>query len=459
MPSPRPMDQPTTDPSALREAVRARYAAAATAVTQPNPVRADDALAVLEADGCCGAPSGDTSCCGTVDKSIVTRDLYRVDEVAELPSAAVLASLGCGNPTALAELKSGEVVLDLGSGGGIDVLLSARRVGASGFAYGLDMTDEMLLLAELNAREAGVSNVRFLKGEIERIPLPDSSVDVVISNCVINLSADKSQVLREAFRVLKPSGRFAVSDVVVQGDLPTEIRASLEQWVGCIAGAIEERTYRRLLTEAGFVDVSVEVTRIYDAHEAGAAQGQVEGFAAVEATGGRLVSAFVRSIRPDAPVSEGASSVPMAATPDRAASASQPSDGRGVLEDELHELATQEDRLVDAIAGGLIEREAAQRKSARIKSRRLAIHDGIERLGTEKEARQRALQYVLMARTEGIGTLVLGMPVEDKRKFFRAAFKTITLDGLGRGRWRKRSVKGYELSEALNTFILKHASA
>jgi ubiquinone/menaquinone biosynthesis C-methylase UbiE len=191
------------------------------------------------------------------------------------------------------------VVLDLGSGGGIDVLLSARRVGPAGFAYGLDMTDEMLALAERNAAEAGITNVRFLKGEIEHIPLPDRSVDVVISNCVINLSADKAQVLREAFRVLKPGGRFAVSDVVVQGDLPAEIRTNLEQWVGCIAGALQEHTYRRLLADVGFVDVDVEVTRVYDAREAGAAEAQAKAFAAVKATGGRLVSAFVRATRPD----------------------------------------------------------------------------------------------------------------------------------------------------------------
>jgi ubiquinone/menaquinone biosynthesis C-methylase UbiE len=299
MSSPRPLNEPTSDPDALREAVRARYAAAATAVTQPTPTRADDAIPVLET-GCCGPSPAATSCCGTPDKSVVTRDLYAVNEVAELPSAAVLASLGCGNPSALAELRPGEVVLDLGSGGGIDVLLSARRVGPTGFAYGLDMTDEMLALAERNAAEAGVPNVRFLKGEIEHIPLPDHSVDVVISNCVINLSADKGQVLREAFRVLKPGGRFAVSDIVVQGQLPAEIRRSLEQWVGCVAGALEEETYRRLLAEAGFEQVGLEVTRVYAAREAGAADtpGQAAALAAVEATGGRLVSAFVRATRP-----------------------------------------------------------------------------------------------------------------------------------------------------------------
>jgi ubiquinone/menaquinone biosynthesis C-methylase UbiE len=302
MSSPSPLREPTSDSDVLREAVRARYAAAATAVTQTVPTRADDALPVLDT-GCCGSTSGATSCCGTLDQSIVTRDLYAVDEVAELPSTAVLASLGCGNPTALAELRAGEVVLDLGSGGGIDVLLSARRVGPTGFAYGLDMTDEMLALAERNAAEAGVANVRFLKGEIERIPLPDRSVDVVISNCVINLSADKGQVLREAFRVLQPGGRFAVSDVVVQGHLPADVRRSLEQWVGCVAGALEEQTYRQLLAEAGFEQVGVEVTRVYEAREAAAADtlAPAEAFAAVEVTGGRLVSAFVRATKPALP--------------------------------------------------------------------------------------------------------------------------------------------------------------
>jgi SAM-dependent methyltransferase len=308
---------PLGEPTALREAVRARYAAAAAAVAQPEPVRADDALPVLETDGCCNSPSSGTSCCGSADNSIVTRDLYRAQEIADLPAAAVLASLGCGNPTALAELKPGEVVLDLGSGGGIDVLLSARRVGSSGFAYGLDMTDEMLLLAERSAAEAGMANVRFLKGEIEHVPLPDRSVDVVISNCVINLSADKGQVLREAFRVLKPGGRFAVSDVVVQGDLPPEIRTSLEQWVGCVAGALEEHTYHRLLAEAGFADASVEVTCVIEAKQAGGAEAQA-AFAAVEATGGRLVSAFVRATRPNqegtAAASRGALSGPVVAT-------------------------------------------------------------------------------------------------------------------------------------------------
>ncbi|TME42079.1 MAG: arsenite methyltransferase [Chloroflexi bacterium] len=271
------------DAISLRAAVRARYAAAASAVTITHPTSAESALPVLDQAGCCG-----TECCGAPDASQIVQNLYTVDDVAELPSAAVLASLGCGNPIALAQLSPGETVLDLGSGGGIDVLLSARRVGPTGFAYGLDMTDEMLALASRNAAESGVENVRFLKGEIEQIPLPDTSVDVVISNCVINLSTDKAKVLREAFRVLRPGGRFAVSDVVVQGELPALVRKSVELWAGCVAGALEEHTYRRLLAEAGFIDVEVEVTRVYEPGEAWAVDE------------GRLVSAFVRATRPAA---------------------------------------------------------------------------------------------------------------------------------------------------------------
>jgi len=210
----------------------------------------------------------------------VSSNLYAAAETAALPEGAVLASLGCGNPTALAELHEGDIVLDLGSGGGIDVLLSARRVGATGKAYGLDMTEEMLALARENQRKAGVTNVEFLKGEIEHIPLPDGSVDVIISNCVINLSVDKRRVMHEAFRVLKPGGRFAVSDVVVRGDIPDAVRRSMELWVGCVAGALEEQEYKRLLAEAGFVDVGIEPTRIY------------------EEVGGRIMGAFVRARKP-----------------------------------------------------------------------------------------------------------------------------------------------------------------
>lgn len=284
----------------LRETVRRRYAAAATAVSQPVPANAEAALAAVDSSGCCGPAAGATSCCGPAGKGVITRDLYSVTDVAELPETAVLASLGCGNPTALADLHPGDVVLDLGSGGGIDVLLSARRVGPAGFAYGLDMTDEMLALAERNAAEQQTTNVKFLKGTIEAIPLPENTADVVISNCVINLSADKGQVLREAFRVLKPGGRFAVSDVVVQGTLPADIRRSMELWVGCVAGALEEETYRSLLAGAGFENVTVQVTRDYSAENRGDGDTseQAEALASATATGGRVVSEFVRATKP-----------------------------------------------------------------------------------------------------------------------------------------------------------------
>ena len=250
-----------------------------------------------EGSTCCGP-----SCCGTGDASLVTADLYSQVELGTIPVAAALASLGCGNPTALAELKAGERVLDLGSGGGIDVLLSARRVGPTGFAYGLDMTDAMLELAERNRFEAGIENVRFLKGIIEEIPLPEGSVDVVISNCVINLSADKGQVLREAFRVLAPGGRFAVSDIVFQGHTPQVLRQDLECWAGCIAGALEEETYRSLLTAAGFTAIEVEVTRRYNLQDI-AENGASASLAALseaerEEVDGKFVSAFIRARKP-----------------------------------------------------------------------------------------------------------------------------------------------------------------
>ncbi len=271
------------DDEKLREKVRERYGQAALQVTGTSS-RAS----------CCGP-----DCCSTSEADPVSVGLYNDAERGELPVAAALASLGCGNPTALAELRAGERVLDLGSGGGIDVLLSARRVGPTGFAYGLDMTDAMLELAERNRAEAGVENVRFLKGEIEAIPLPDNAVDVVISNCVINLSADKGQVLREAYRVLAPGGRFAVSDVVFLGQFPQEIRADLEAWAGCIAGALEEDTYRHLLNEAGFVDIDIEVTRRYSVADV-AASGASTALAALSDAErgeleGKFVSAFVRA--------------------------------------------------------------------------------------------------------------------------------------------------------------------
>src|SRR5213079_3289198 len=235
----------TTETADIKEVVKQKYGEAALRVQSGG-------------SSCCGA-SPASNCCDPI-----TANLYDASQAGQIPEEALLASLGCGNPTALAQLKPGETVLDLGSGGGIDVLLSARRVAPGGKAYGLDMTDEMLALANENKRKAGIENVEFLKGEIENIPLPDNSVDVIISNCVINLSADKSRVLKEAFRVLKPGGRFAVSDVVCRGEIPDAVRHNMELWVGCIAGALEENEYRRLLGEAGFVDIDMETTRVYE---------------------------------------------------------------------------------------------------------------------------------------------------------------------------------------------------
>src|SRR5499425_2980286 len=244
---------------------------------------------------CCST----NACCGTdAAADPITSNLYTEGEKAELPAEAVTASLGCGNPTALAELKSGETVLDLGSGGGIDVLLSARRVGLTGKAYGLDMTDEMLALARENQRKAGVDNVEFLKGEIEAIPLPDNSVDVIISNCVINLSADKDRVLSEAFRVLRPGGRFAVSDVVVRGEVPGSIRRSVELWIGCVAGALEESEYRAKLAKAGFEGVDLEPARIERAEDAGGFLRRAGEELDVVAIDGKFMGAFVRARKP-----------------------------------------------------------------------------------------------------------------------------------------------------------------
>lgn len=275
-------DPQTLDPVALREAVQAKYGEAARSARQGKTAS-------------CGCGCG----CGTKDP--ITSDLYAAQETAGLPAEAVLASLGCGNPAALAELKEGETVLDLGSGGGIDVLLSARRVGPTGKAYGLDMTDDMLSLARENQRKAGVGNVELLKGEIEAIPLPEDAVDVIISNCVINLSADKRKVLSEAFRVLRPGGRFAVSDVVFRGEVPEAVRRNVELWIGCVAGALQETEYRSLLAEVGFEAVEVEPTRIYRAedaltflHEAGIDP------AGVEEVDGKVMSAFVRARKPSA---------------------------------------------------------------------------------------------------------------------------------------------------------------
>jgi SAM-dependent methyltransferase len=240
--------------------------------------------------GCC---SPATACCDPI-----TGNLYDATEAKEVPAQAIQASLGCGNPTALADLKPGDRVLDLGSGGGIDVLLSAKRVGPTGKAFGLDMTDEMLELAEDNKRTSGLTNVEFLKGEIENIPLPDNSIDVIISNCVINLSGDKDRVLKEAFRVLKPGGRFAVSDVVVRGIVPPGIRKSMELWIGCIAGALSDEEYPAKLRAAGFSDISIEVTRVYDANDCGCFAEDVDTKAAVREVGDKFVSAFVRAVKP-----------------------------------------------------------------------------------------------------------------------------------------------------------------
>ncbi len=269
--------------------VREKYGAAAQRVLSGEGLPAE----CCSSSGCCGGAA--TASCDPI-----TSNLYVAGETDELPEAAVLASLGCGNPTALAELRTGETVLDLGSGGGIDVLLSARRVGPTGKAYGLDMTDEMLALARRNAFEAGVTNVEFLRGRIEEIPLPSESVDVIISNCVINLSGDKRRVVREAFRVLKPGGRFAVSDVVVQGELAPEVKRSAELWVGCIAGALADTEFLALLSEAGFEDASVEMTRTYDVEDARALLANtgldVDAFAPDVA--GRIGAAFVRARKP-----------------------------------------------------------------------------------------------------------------------------------------------------------------
>ncbi|HET7040112.1 MAG TPA: arsenite methyltransferase [Gemmatimonadales bacterium] len=262
-------------------------------------VRERYALRALGVDGTTGCGCG---CTGLPAEDVITRDLYTKEETSTIPEAAVRASLGCGNPTALAELRPGETVLDLGSGGGIDVLLSARRVGPTGKAYGLDMTDEMLALARDNQRQAGVANVEFLKGDMEQIPLPDQSVDVIISNCVINLAADKDKVLREAFRVLKPGGRFAVSDVVVRGSVPPAIRRSVELWIGCIAGALEEREYRAKLSAAGFTNVDLEETRVYRAEDARTAleEAGIRVEEVAQVVDGKFYSAFVRATKPAA---------------------------------------------------------------------------------------------------------------------------------------------------------------
>jgi arsenite methyltransferase len=269
--------------SNIREIVKEKYGQAALRVTSG------------QGNSCCGAGSA----CGT-DIDPITANLYAEFEKGVLPDEAVQASLGCGNPTALADLREGETVLDLGSGGGIDVLLSARRVGVTGKAYGLDMTDEMLALARANQAKAGVTNVEFLKGEIENVPLPDSSVDVIISNCVINLSSDKDRVISEAFRVLKPGGRLAVSDVVVRGEVPQEVREHMLLWVGCIAGALQDSDYRAKLADAGFESIDIEPTRVYDIEDARAFL-STEGIdvdTIAPQVEGKFMSAFIRASKP-----------------------------------------------------------------------------------------------------------------------------------------------------------------
>jgi SAM-dependent methyltransferase len=282
----------------IKASVQQRYGEAAQRVVDGNT-----------ATSCCGS----SGCCGSTTDAWdpITSDLYEEGQKAGVPAEALLASLGCGNPTALAQLNDGETVLDLGSGGGIDVLLSARRVGPTGKVYGLDMTDEMLALANENKRRAGADNVEFLRGEIEHIPLPDNSVDVIISNCVINLSADKARVLREAFRVLKPSGRFAVSDVVVRGEAPAEVRRSLELWIGCVAGALEEIEYRDLLADAGFRRVEIEPTRVYKAEDAAAflIGSGLDPQTFASQIDGKFMSAFIRGVKP-APLGSTSPSLP-----------------------------------------------------------------------------------------------------------------------------------------------------
>jgi arsenite methyltransferase len=268
----------------LKEVVKEKYGQAALRVNAGG-------------SSCCRASAALDACCDPI-----TSNLYDAAQTGELPQEAVLASLGCGNPTALAQLNPGETVLDLGSGGGIDVLLSARRVGPSGKAFGLDMTDEMLALARENQRKAGVENVEFLKGEIEHIPLPDNSVDVIISNCVINLSGDKDRVLREAFRVLKPGGRFAVSDVVTRGEVPPDVRQNMLLWVGCLAGALEDDDYMAKLAKAGFEGIDIEPTRVYDIEDARAfLSGQgIDVNAVAPQVEGKFMSAFIRARKPAA---------------------------------------------------------------------------------------------------------------------------------------------------------------
>ena len=281
----------TTDINSLRATVSDRYAEAARKVLDGSA-----------AASCCGPATGSSGCRGATSESWdpITANLYDEGQAAGIPAEALLASLGCGNPTALADLAAGDVVLDLGSGGGIDVLLSAKRVGPTGKAYGLDMTDDMLALANENKARAGATNVEFLRGHIESIPLPSNTVDVIISNCVINLSGDKRTVLAEAFRVLKPGGRFAVSDVVVRGDVPERVKHSMELWVGCVAGALEEQEFIGMLRDVGFENTSIEPTRIYDAEDASAflANTGLDAEQFARDIDGKFMGAFIRATKP-----------------------------------------------------------------------------------------------------------------------------------------------------------------
>ncbi len=280
----------STDLGALRSTVKARYGEAAQRVADGQG-----------SASCCGPATGSSGCCGSTTESWdpITANLYDEGEAAGIPAEALLASLGCGNPTALADLKEGDVVLDLGSGGGIDVLLSAKRVGPTGKAYGLDMTDEMLALANENKARAGATNVEFLRGHIEDIPLPGNTADVIISNCVINLSGDKKKVLAEAFRVLKPGGRFAVSDVIVRGGLPDVVKENMPLWTGCVAGALEEEEFIRLLTEVGFENASIEPTRIYTNEDAVTLlEGTGLDMSLAAEVQGKIMSGFVRATKP-----------------------------------------------------------------------------------------------------------------------------------------------------------------
>jgi 2-polyprenyl-3-methyl-5-hydroxy-6-metoxy-1,4-benzoquinol methylase len=300
-----------TAPNDLKDIVREKYGQAARRVKNgeggccaPAPAASSCCAPAPQAASCCAPAPAASGCCGTGTASWgscdpITSNLYDTSQSGDVPGTALAASLGCGNPTALAELQPGETVLDLGSGGGIDVLLSAKRVGPAGKAYGLDMTDEMLALAAENKAKSGLANVEFLRGEIEDIPLPDSSVDVVISNCVINLSGDKDRVLREAFRVLRPGGRFAVSDVVVRGEVPPAIRRSMELWAGCVAGALSEDDYRAKLAAAGFTGIGIEVTRVYGGDDARAfLSGQGFDDSVAASLDGKFVSAFIRARKP-----------------------------------------------------------------------------------------------------------------------------------------------------------------